>query len=265
MDNLTEDQTENREQSGFRDLSHLKTAKQGFMIAEEITRKNSPLFYFLSKFLSTEECCAVFTIFALWRIYSQPAHRNTEPIAEKNLLKFNQAIEDIYNGSPLDHHIHEALRAVVVQFKIPRTVFDDLTEAIEIDIHNLDFKTFADLHHYASKKAGALALSMLKIFDVKDARAESYAVNFAIGILFVEMNRNLKEAKEYIENGAEGIKFLDSLFVRTAVCILKEFYLDTLQNNKTISASILEFNNSKWQFVKKVFFNWKNFRTITRI
>jgi 15-cis-phytoene synthase len=162
---------------------------RGFQKAEAMTREYAKTFYFASRFMPGEKMRAAYVIYALCRL-SDDSVDEQQP---NHLSQIRQNIEASYGHTELEDPLLYAFREIVNQYGIPKEYFIELLKGMEMDLVKNHYDNFAELHQYCLRAAGAVGLIMLKLFGVKDLRAQERAIDLSIAMQLTNMIRDIKE------------------------------------------------------------------------
>ncbi|MBS0203189.1 MAG: phytoene/squalene synthase family protein [Planctomycetes bacterium] len=91
---------------------------------------------------------------------------------------------------------HPALPAVadmVARHHVPHEYLFDVIDGVEMDLHPLEIRTFADLEKYCYRVAGAVGLCCIHVWGFRDERAKSLAVECGLALQLTNILRDLGE------------------------------------------------------------------------
>jgi phytoene synthase len=84
-----------------------------------------------------------------------------------------------------------ALRPFVPEFGLPRPLFEELIDGVEMDLRQTRYATFDDLAGYCRRVASAVGLICVEIFGYSDTQARSYAVNLGMALQLTNIIRDV--------------------------------------------------------------------------
>ena len=85
------------------------------------------------------------------------------------------------------------LKPHVIRFKLPRCLFEELIDGVEMDIVKRRYRTFEDLYQYCRRVASAVGLLCIEIFGYRDPAAREYAVALGVALQLTNIIRDLPE------------------------------------------------------------------------
>lgn len=91
---------------------------------------------------------------------------------------------------------HPALPAIadmVARYHIPHEYLFAVIDGVEMDLHPLEVKTFADLERYCYRVAGAVGLCCIHVWGYRDEQAKTVAVDCGLALQLTNILRDLGE------------------------------------------------------------------------
>ncbi|MBM62493.1 MAG: squalene synthase HpnD [Acidobacteria bacterium] len=85
------------------------------------------------------------------------------------------------------------LKPHVSRFRLPRCLFEELIDGVEMDIVKRRYRTFEDLYQYCRRVASAVGLLCIEIFGYRDQAARDYAVALGVALQLTNIIRDLQE------------------------------------------------------------------------
>jgi 15-cis-phytoene synthase len=166
--------------------------REGFRLAEEITRHHAKTFYFASLFLPPEKRRASYALYAVCRL-SDATVDDATGSAHEQLAKMRQNICSAYGHNSLNDPLLEAFRWVHHEYDIPKSSFDNLLLGMGMDLNKSRYENFKDLLIYCYRVAGVIGLMMARIFNITSPDAERHAIDAGIAMQLTNILRDVKE------------------------------------------------------------------------
>jgi len=170
-----------------------KLLELGYTEAKKITRHFAKTFYTASLFLSKEKRRASYAIYAICRISDEAVDNPLNYTPAKDLDTVKNNIESAYSPKTSDTPLLLSFQETIQKYKIPKTLFLNLIEGMEMDITKTRYENFNQLYEYCYKAAGVVGLIMLEIFGYADPSAKDYAVKLGIAMQLTNILRDVKE------------------------------------------------------------------------
>jgi phytoene synthase len=166
--------------------------REGFCMAEQITRKHAKTFYFASLFLPPEKRRASYALYAVCRL-SDAAVDDVSRSTQEQLASMTQNIASAYGHNPLSDPMLAAFRRTTEKFNIPKSAFDNLLLGMAMDLDLSRYENFEDLLIYCYRVAGVVGLMMARIFDAISEDAQRHAIDAGIAMQLTNILRDIKE------------------------------------------------------------------------
>ncbi|MBC7781932.1 MAG: phytoene/squalene synthase family protein [Proteobacteria bacterium] len=91
------------------------------------------------------------------------------------------------------HPVTRALAPMLERFDLPRAVFDEIIDGMQMDLDFNRYDTFADLRLYCHRVAGAVGLLSARIFGYRNPRTLDYADTLGIALQLTNIVRDVAE------------------------------------------------------------------------
>lgn len=109
------------------------------------------------------------------------------------LGRLNRELDQIYQGSPSDDRLVQAMQYVVTRYKIPRDYPAELLEGMTMDATGTRYEDIDTLLLYCYRVAGTVGLMMSHVLGVRDPDALQQAVHLGIAMQLTNICRDVKE------------------------------------------------------------------------
>ena len=111
--------------------------------------------------------------------------------ASAELSKWRDELAACYDGRPPRTTQGLALAPHIAAFHLPRRLFDDVIDGVEIDLDRPRFRTFADLREYCLRVASAVGLICIEIFGYTNQQCRQYAIDLGVALQLTNILRDL--------------------------------------------------------------------------
>lgn len=158
---------------------------------QQKTLKSGSSFYYSFLFLPPEQRKAITALYAFCREVDDIVDEYTDKrVAQQTLDWWKQELERVFAGNPT-HPIGIALAKAEKQFSLPKVLFDEILQGMEMDLRYQGYKTFADLKVYCHCVASAPGLLASRIFGMTDPKTLEYAKLLGIAFQLVNIIRDV--------------------------------------------------------------------------
>lgn len=155
--------------------------------------KSGSSFYYSFLFLAPEQRQAIMALYAFCRevddIVDECADKE---IARTKLAWWFTEIERIFNNHP-EHPIGQALQIACNRFTLPKHLFLEILQGMNMDLAYQGYQTFEDLRLYCHCVASVPGLLAAEIFGYRDPLTREYAKNLGIAFQLVNIIRDVGE------------------------------------------------------------------------
>jgi phytoene synthase len=216
--------------------------KKGFNQARMITKHFAKTFYLAAFFLPKEKRLASYAVYSICRISDETVDSNRGNNLKNDLDKIRADIESAYSQNTTDNPpLLASFQQTVVKYKIPKTLFLELIDGMQMDLTKKRYENFDELYKYCYKAAGVVGLIMLQIFGSNDPETRDYAIKLGIAMQLTNILRDIKEdsarnriylpldeiyscglSMEDIIHGRISLKFVD--LMKKQINRAREFY-----------------------------------------
>jgi len=163
--------------------------------------------YVASLFVPAKHRCAIWALLAFNHEVAKTAEVVSEPmLGEIRLQWWHDAIDEIYEGKTIrQHDIVTPLAEVIVQYDLPRDLFDQMIDARLVDLEEKPFQTVAELLTYTEKTSANLLHLVAQVLDVEEegleALGQAYALAGIIRAMPYQLQQNRMMAPQEMQQG----------------------------------------------------------------
>ena len=138
----------------------------------QVTRRSRSSFYYAFILLPPERRRALHAVYAFCRFIDDIA--DDEAIREPALLlkRWREELDRVYAGAPT-RALSRALADSARRFKIPRELFEEIINGVEMDLSRKRYQTFEELRLYCYRVASAVGLICIEIFGYSQSVGEA--------------------------------------------------------------------------------------------
>jgi len=149
-------------------------------------------FYYSFAFLPKNKRTAINKFYSFCQISDEIADCDLEQdIKKKNLQEWKNELKLAFESKSNIFILNE-IKDISEQFSIPKSLFFELLEGMEMDLNNKIYNTFEDLERYCYKVASVVGLIIIKIVGYKNKTAEDYAINLGKALQLTNILRDVK-------------------------------------------------------------------------
>ena len=161
----------------------------------QVTRRSRSSFYYAFILLPPERRRALHAVYAFCRFIDDIA--DDEAIREPALLlkRWREELDRVYSGAPT-RALSRALADSARRFKIPRELFEEIINGVEMDLSRKRYQTWEELRPYCYRVASALGLICIEIFGYSNPSAKLYAENLGLALQLTNILRDVREDAE---------------------------------------------------------------------
>jgi len=161
----------------------------------QVTRRSRSSFYYAFILLPTERRRALHAVYAFCRFIDDIA--DDEAIREPALLlaRWREELDRVYSGAPT-RALSRALADSARRFKIPRDLFEEIINGVEMDLSRKRYQSWEELRPYCYRVASALGLICIEIFGYSNPSAKLYAENLGLALQLTNILRDVREDAE---------------------------------------------------------------------
>ncbi len=174
----------------------------GRRICRRITRSYARTFYLASHCLPARTRAHAFAIYGFCRWADNAVDDSADrDEAARRLDRAREMLDLAYEPSPAPPGL-QAFRDSVRACHIPRSLFDDLLDGMEMDLTRTRYQDFPDLHLYCYRVAGVVGLMMARVFGYRHARclprAEALGTAMQLTNILRDVGEDLQRGRIYL-------------------------------------------------------------------
>ena len=160
---------------------------------DKIVKENSKSNFFYSfSFLPGHKQKAINIIYSFCQISDEIADCSLPAdIKRKNLEEWRAELNMAFSSSSSIDILNKTF-TTAKKFNIPKTLFFELLEGMEMDLNNRRFKNYAELEVYCYKVASVVGLMTSKIFGYRNPETEKYAITLGKAFQITNILRDVK-------------------------------------------------------------------------
>ena len=161
----------------------------------QVTRRSRSSFYYAFILLPPERRRALHAVYAFCRFIDDIA--DDESIREPALLlkRWREELDRVYAGAPT-RALSRALADSARRFNIPRELFEEIINGVEMDLSRKRYQSWQELRPYCYRVASALGLICIEIFGYRNLSAKIYAENLGLALQLTNILRDVREDAE---------------------------------------------------------------------
>jgi len=149
-------------------------------------------FYYSFAFLPKNKRTAINKFYSFCQISDEIADCDLEQdIKKKNLQEWKNELKLAFESKSNIFILNE-IKDIAEQFSIPKSLFFELLEGMEMDLNNKTYNTYQDLECYCYKVASVVGLIIIKIVGYRNKKAEDYAINLGKALQLTNILRDVK-------------------------------------------------------------------------
>lgn len=133
-----------------------------------------------------------------WCRWCDDAVDNAEDVqtAQQRLNQLRHDVDAIFAGEPTTHAASQWLASIVRQYPIPREIFHDLLDGMEMDIHHQPIVNVTELELYCYRAAGTVGIMMAHLLGASHQAALEKAKSLGIAMQMTNIARDVREDQE---------------------------------------------------------------------
>jgi 15-cis-phytoene synthase len=172
--------------------------QQSHDYCRKLAKRAARNFYFSFLTLPAEHYRAMCALYAFMRHCDDIGDECSIPVEQRReaLRLWREDVVSALDGGEPAHIILPAMCEVVSQFEIPREYLLAAIDGVGMDLHTVEFATFAELSDYCYHVAGVVGLCCIEIWDYHDECARAAAIDCGLALQLTNILRDLKEDAE---------------------------------------------------------------------
>lgn len=150
-------------------------------------------FYYSFRLLPENRRRAITALYAFCREADDIADECSDAnLARIKLAWWRNEIDALYKGRPT-HPVTRALEAGVADFDLPRELFLEILDGMEMDVSNARYADFSELTLYCHRVAGVVGELSARIFGHTQRRTLDYAHKLGLALQLTNILRDVGE------------------------------------------------------------------------
>lgn len=160
---------------------------------DRICRENAKSnFYYSFAFLPKHKSEAINKVYSFCQVSDEIADCNLDlETKKKNFEEWKRELHLAF-GSESSIKLLNDIKKIASDFSIPKTLFFELLEGMEMDLNNSSYDNFEDLELYCYKVASVVGLISINIFGYKHKSSEEFAINLGKALQLTNILRDVK-------------------------------------------------------------------------
>jgi phytoene synthase len=161
----------------------------------QVTRRSRSSFYYAFILLPPERRRALHAVYAFCRFIDDIADDESIREPAQLLTRWREELDRVYAGAPT-RALSRALADSARRFNIPRDLFEEIINGVEMDLSRKRYQTWEELRPYCYRVASALGLICIEIFGYRNPSAKLYAENLGLALQLTNILRDVREDAE---------------------------------------------------------------------
>jgi phytoene synthase len=161
----------------------------------QVTRRSRSSFYYAFILLPPDRRRALHAVYAFCRFIDDIADDQSTREPALLLARWREELDRVYAGVPT-RALSRALADSVRRFRIPRELFEEIINGVEMDLSRTRYQTWDELRPYCYRVASALGLICIEIFGYRNPSAKLYAENLGLALQLTNVLRDVREDAE---------------------------------------------------------------------
>lgn len=150
-------------------------------------------FYVSFLFLPPDQRRAITALYAFCREVDDTVDECRDPgVARAKLDWWRDEIDRTFGGDP-SHPVGRALAAVLEQRDLPRELFQEIIDGMQMDLEQTRYASFKELGLYCYRAAGVVGQLSAEIFGYEDRRTLKYANDLGFAFQLTNILRDVRE------------------------------------------------------------------------
>ncbi len=169
--------------------------KQSQAYCRKLAKRAAKNFYVSFLTLSGDKFRAMCALYAFMRICDDIGDDTSMPQDARRaaLQEWRGDVIDALDGAAPRHPALPALQDLVTRFEIPREYLLAAIDGVQMDLGEVNMRTFAELSRYCYHVAGVVGLCCIHIWGFHDERAKEAAIDCGMALQLTNILRDIKE------------------------------------------------------------------------
>lgn len=163
-----------------------------------ITRKSASNLALAFILLPKAKRHAMSVLYAFCREVDDVADEETIPLEKRraDLAAWREDVRLACNGGAPSFPVNRELQAVIAQYRLPFSHFDELIRGVEMDLDTHRYQTFEELEQYCYRVASVVGLLSVEIFGYQNADCRQYAIYLGQALQLTNILRDVRNDAE---------------------------------------------------------------------
>jgi phytoene synthase len=137
-------------------------------------------------------------LYAFCREVDDVADEETVPLEKRraDLAAWRQDVRLACDGGAPSFPVNRELQAVIAQYRLPFSHFDELICGVEMDLVIKRYQTFAELEQYCYRVASVVGLLSVEIFGYQNPDCRQYAIHLGQALQLTNILRDVRNDAE---------------------------------------------------------------------
>lgn len=160
---------------------------------QEKAARSGSSFYYSFLFLPPEQRKAITALYAFCREVDDVVDTCSDAaVARAKLQWWQSELNSCFNGNPA-HPVTKALQQPVRDFNLPMEYFQEILDAMHMDLDRRRYETFSELALYCHRAAGVVGLLSAEIFGYRQRSTLKYAEELGTAFQLTNILRDVRE------------------------------------------------------------------------
>lgn len=164
-----------------------------YQYCQEKAARSGSSFYYSFLFLPPEQRKAITALYAFCREVDDVVDACSDAgVARAKLQWWQSELDQCFNGKPA-HPVTRALQQPIRDFNLPAEYFQEIIDAMHMDLEQHRYETFSELALYCHRAAGVVGLLSAEIFGYRHRSTLKYAEELGTAFQLTNILRDVRE------------------------------------------------------------------------
>jgi len=168
-----------------------KALREAYDYCIEVTRRSARNFYYGIRLLRRERFASLCALYAFCRELDDAVDRENPQEASQLFTLRRQLVSSGHPKNP--DKVGLAFADTILKYQLPKHVLHELMDTIQSDIASRRFDTMQEVRSYAHGVASTVGLCSVRIFGIRDGRADAFAEALGIALQWTNILRDIEE------------------------------------------------------------------------
>src|SRR5580658_4156235 len=163
-----------------------------------ITRKSASNLALAFVLLPKARRDAMAALYAFCREVEDVADEESVPLEKRraDLAAWREDVRLACDGGAPSFPVNRELQAVIAQYRLPFSHFDELLRGVEMDLDTKRYQTYEELEQYCYRVASVVGLLSVEIFGYTDPACRDYAIYLGQALQLTNILRDVRSDAE---------------------------------------------------------------------